>query len=205
MPAPFCRGADPARLRHILDCHNVRLREWLLLAAMERGWDSRASYLPLWVAKDSTKEPGVTVSEDECRDGLETCLRYGWLRWLDGTAVDEIHALLREAPTLLPVGSEVVPGGDIDFTFRGAALYRMIAAEWLGPDWEDALEVSKEYYREEHRYCEAERGLQGIAQGYMDRGEVVRASKVVSLGPWCVYWWERFPDGYRLELQIGAP
>ena len=35
-------------------------------------------------------------------------------------------------------------------------------------------------------------------------GDFVRASQVVPIGPWCVYWWERFPSGYRLELKLGA-
>ena len=23
------------------------------------------------------------------------------------------------------------------------------------------------------------------------------------IGPWCVYWWDRFPAGYRLEFEVG--
>lgn len=94
--------------------------------------------------------------------------------------------------------------GEIDFTPVGATLYRMIGAEWLGPDWEDDLSVWNEYYREEHRYCEAEEGLQDVIQKQMGRDEVILSSKLVPLGPWCVHWWERFPSGYRLELKIGS-
>jgi hypothetical protein len=95
--------------------------------------------------------------------------------------------------------------GEIDFSPAGAILYRMISAEWLGPDWEDDLSVSRGYYWEEHRYCEAEEGFQGIAQEYLAKGEVVRASRVKPIGPWCVRWWDRFPSGYRLELELGEP
>ena len=38
-------------------------------------------------------------------------------------------------------------------------LYRMIAAEWLDPDWEDALVVENSYYREVHFYCESREGF----------------------------------------------
>jgi hypothetical protein len=125
---------------------------------------------------------------------------------VDQPAADEVRALLRNDPTFLPVPSRVERRlGEIDFTPSGATLYRMIAAEWLGPDWEDDLRVWHDYYREEHRYCEAEEGLRGIVEGYTARGEVVRSSKLVPLGPWCVYWWERIPAGYRLELRIGEP
>jgi hypothetical protein len=54
-------------------------------------------------------------------------------------------------------------------------------------------------------HCEAEEGLRGIVQECAARGEVVRASKVVPNGPCCVYWWKRFPSGYRPELEIGEP
>jgi hypothetical protein len=106
----------------------------------------------------------------------------------------------------LPVPSKVESRqGEIDFTSCGATLYRMIAAEWLGPDWENALSVWNDYYRKEHRYSEAEEGLHGVVQELAARGEFVRENTLVPLGPWCVFWWERFPAGYRLELKIGEP
>jgi hypothetical protein len=40
-------------------------------------------------------------------------------------------------------------------------------------------------------------------QEHVAKGDVVRARRVVPIGPWCVYWWERFPAGYRLELELG--
>jgi hypothetical protein len=148
----------------------------------------------------------LTISEEEYRSGLEACLRYGWLRVVDQHAVGEVWSLLRNDPALLPVPGEAVSSlGVIDFSPDGAALYRMIAAEWLGPDWEDNLSVWKAYYWEEHRYCETEEGLRGIVQEHSDSGNVVRSSKVVPIGPWCVWWWERFPVGFRMELEVEDP
>jgi hypothetical protein len=204
MPRPTCQGANPRRLQHILDCHNVTLAEWLLLATMDPACGTYASRLPRWVADSAHRSFGVTTSEDECRAGLDACLRYGWLT-LAQNAGDEVDLLLAADPATMPVAPEVRGWDEVDFTPCGATLYRMIAAEWLGSDWEDNLMVWKETYREEHRYCEATEGLQGIEQGYAASGEIIRASKVVPIGPWCVYWWERFPAGYRLELQIGEP
>lgn len=200
------QGSDPQRLRHVLARHNVMLEEWLLLAAMEVDWCKSAPHLAKWVAGSADEQFGLSVSEEDCRAGLEACLRYGWLQVLDQLAINDLQVLLLDAPALLAVPSKAVcRPGEIDFTPRGATLYRMIAADWLGPDWEDALNVWNDYYREEHRYCEAEDGLRGIAREYAAAGEVIRASELVPLGPWCVYWWERFPAGYRLELKIGEP
>ncbi len=107
----------------------------------------------------------------------------------------------------MPIAPEGWPLNSINFMPSGAALYRMLAAEWLGPTWEDEIQVcvSTETYREEHRYCETEEGLRAVLQECADRQENVRTSKIVPIGPWCVQWWKRFPRGYRLELQVGDP
>ena len=132
---------------------------------------------------------GITVSDEQCRDGLEACLRYGWLRVTDQRAADEVHILLGADPAhlALPRTAEnrpreccytfdpLRPGklvpelfpatywlGEIDFSPAGATLYRTISAEWLGRDWEDALLVSRGYHREEHRYCAAKEGFEGV-------------------------------------------
>jgi hypothetical protein len=199
--------SDWRRLRYVLDRHNVTLAEWLFLASMDLiTWHKSAASLLRWAAESRDAHFGVTVSEKERRIALYACLRYGWLRSVDRNAVDEVRALLRNDPALLPVPSKVESNeGEIDFSPDGAALYRTVAAEWLGPTWEDGLRVGKAHYWEVHRYCETEEGLQGIVQKHEDRGEIVRASRVVPIGPWCVYWWERYPAGYRMELQIGDP
>jgi hypothetical protein len=199
-------ASNAKRLRHILDCHNVTLAEWLLLAAMDDHWVKSPTHLPRWVSESAPKAFGVAASEQECRTGLKACLQYGWLRVVDQRAVDEVEALLRDDPAMPPLSGEGEGWsgwGMIDFTPTGAALYRMIAAEYLGPDWEDDLRAWRESYREDHRYCETEEGLRAVLDDYAAAGERVRSNQVVPIGPWCVSWWEWFPAGYRMELQIG--
>ena len=81
----------------------------------------------------------------------------------------------------------------------------MIASEWLGPDWEDDLIVEKGQYWEEHRYCTSAEGFRDVVTEHTDHGALVLESKEVPIGPWCVYWWEQFPAGFRLELKIQEP
>jgi hypothetical protein len=92
--------------------------------------------------------------------------------------------------------------GHVDFSPAGAALYRGIAAEWLGPDWEDALDVSNTYFCEEHLYCESNDELRYAVTEHTLNGESIISSRVLPIGPWCVYWWQQFPAGYRLETQF---
>jgi hypothetical protein len=174
---------------------------------------------------------GFEVPEEDLWSGLEACLRHGWLRILDRQVIDDIHTLLRNDSALLavpkraklrPVGHDMIldpanPGqfmaspltmesrwGEIDFSEAGAALYRMISAEYLEPGWEDNLVASRRYYVEEHLYCETEDGFRIDVQALIAQGSVIQARRLVSIGPWCVHWWERFPSGYRLELEVGA-
>ena len=113
--------------------------------------------------------------------------------------------LLRDDPAVLAVPRRAEPDeGTIDFTPAGAGLYRMISAEWLGPDWEDELRASHGYYWEEHYYAESEAAFDDLYQFGRVRRDAIRSRRVVPIGPWCVSWWERFPSGFRLELECGT-
>ncbi len=220
--------ADPVPLRRALDCRNVALAEFVVLAAMERGPRQLDDDDFPSLVRYADRDFGGPLTEAECRVGLDACLRYGWLRVLDEAVIDEVRALVRdESVTLalprtaelqpdghglefLPASYETVPvparerWGQTVFTAVGAALYRAISAEWLGDDWEDSLRVSNGYFREEHRYCVAKRGFRNIVAEYEAEGRVVRSARVLPIGPWCVFWWEQFPAGFRLELEISG-
>lgn len=154
------------------------------------------------------------------------------MRAIDQGTVDEVRSLLAADPVLLaepqtakdcwrewhyrtdkrwpgkllPAPMPAAPRfGKIDFTLVGATLYQMISAEWLGPDWEDALCVSRRYYREEHHYSKAEEIFEAVMQEHFAEGDAILARRIVPIGPWCVFWWERFPSGYRLDLELGEP
>ena len=194
------------RLGDVLNRHNVTLGEWIVLALMEFGCQSPARHIPCGAAYVGNRGYGLRVSEEECRNGLEACLRYGWLRVVDQRMIEEVHELLAAEPALLPIAHEAqLQEGDVHFSPCGATLYRMIASEWLGPDWEDDLNVEKGEYWEEHRYCTSEAGFRGVATEHLDHRRLILESKVTPIGPWCVYWWERFSAGFRLELKIAEP
>lgn len=210
--------AELQRLRHVLDRDNVTLAQWLLLATMDTCVVTYTSHFPRNVAEFAGGWFGVTVSEEECRTGLRECLRLGWLSSAELDPADparqtvaretldriaEVKALLQTEPAVMPIALTWALRS-LHFTPSGAARYRGLAAEWLGPAWEDEVTVSQQSYREEHHYCETEEGVQAALQKYACRQEEVLASKVVPIGPWCVQWWKRFPRGYRVELQVGS-
>ena len=159
--------------------------------------------------KQTLLNPGLSMSnfiapfiDQECTEALGACLCKGWLRFMDAAALDEVTSLLRTEPALLPVPEMAeVQAKQFDFSPAGAALYRAISAEWLGPDWEDRLQVSNVYYWIEHCYSEAEAGFDD--EFACTSRDAVRTGQVMPIGPWCVYWWKRFPAGFRMELECG--
>jgi len=197
---------DLGGLQHVLDCHNVTFAEWLLLFAMEGGKVHRTlSPLLANVADDYSRRFGVETSEEQCRIAMETCLHNDWLRIIDQDALDEINTLLQSDPVLMPV-PQVIHGaiGDLDFTPAGAVLYKMIMAQWRGPDWEDHLQVEKKTYQEQHYYCEDYYGFGGVLLGMVSGNQRIRVRRIGCIGPWCVKWWERYGCGFRLELEVEA-
>jgi hypothetical protein len=194
--------AEPQRWQDVLRCQGVGLGEWLALAEVG-AWGARyPNHLPAGAARSAQQNLGLTVSEPECRAGLDACLAKGWLRRVDAHAYREIDAWLHQHPAQALLPGEVLGQGQIDFTPAGAELFRAISREFLGPDWDAALHVERELYREEHRYGETEEDIESALQDYAIRRQSVEVSRVVPIGPWCVYWWNRFPRGYRLELKI---
>jgi hypothetical protein len=195
--------SNRSQLQHVLDRHNVTLSEWLLLAAMDDSLRTSHRAICRWILHWAKRRFEVAITEEHCRTGLDSCLRHGWLRIVDESHAAEAKSVLADDASIAPLAEVVQKGcGEIDFTPSGAALYRMIMAEYAGQNWENAIHAWQEYYREEHRYCQTQEGIQDTLQTYT--GEDVRATRIVLIGPWCVYWWERFPSGYRLEVEIGA-
>ncbi len=227
------RNTDKTRLRDTLDRHNVTPAEWLVLEWMDGASTSdTATQICRLAPATAHRLLGIEVSGEQCREGLEACLRNGWVRTTDSRTVTEVQSLLRDDPAVLALPRtatgrppechyiadplrprELLPQpapdwywwGRIDFAPAGAALYRAIVAAWLGPDWEDDLRVSRVYFWEEHHYCESDVGFERIAQEHLAKGTLVQAKRSVPIGPWCVRWWDRFPAGYRLELELAEP
>jgi len=204
---PPCIGNGPrgrADLQDALDRRHMTRAQWHLLNLVRtdpvQEIVSRAS-------RTSRRKLGVELSDEECLNALEGCLRNGWIRQLDRAAIAEIQASLRLEPaeTPLPLDFAARLGG-LDYTPVGAGLYWSIVTEVNGPDWLATFSLTHEYYREEHRYCESRGGCtSGVFGGLATAGKAVRSEQCPRIGPWCAHWSEKFPSGYRLELQLGDP
>ncbi len=196
---------EPNRLRVILDTHNVTIAEWLVMAWIDSHWRKRPlRLLPQWMSQKSQEFCGFSLTGDECRVGLDACLAHGSVRIVDKAVQEEIAGLLRSSGTISPWAEVIGNIGELDFTPNGAVLYQMISVEYRGSDWDAEICLSTENYRKEHRYCRTREAIQTVLDSYETSGEKLTSKTTTTIGPWCVYWWKEFSDGYLLETEIGS-
>ncbi len=194
-------GIDTQHLLDVLLGRQVTLAEWLCMwQAEDQNWPDA---YPNYVTADARRFLHMDVPYSDCEAGFASCLQKGWLLIHDEGSVQSIHTLLATDETLQPVPPKHLMNF-VDFTPTGAALYRQLAGEIFGEHWEESLWVTQESYREEHHYSESQSSFERVFQEIEQEGEQILAMQTVPIGPWCVYWWEQFPAGFRLELQIGS-
>ncbi len=205
---PDQTSLNPERLLRILENHNVRLSEWLVLTTVDDVEIRGAEAVVKSSARMSRRRFGVVVSEDECRNGLNACFQHGWLRLVDEMVAAELQSFLRNAPEAKPLyendGILSMPLNAVDYSAEGAVLYQVIATEYFGHDWDSQIGLSRECYRKENRYCQTEEGIAEALADYNARSERVETYKIVPLGSWCVHWWQVFFSGFMLEVEIGT-
>lgn len=187
----------------VLRRHGISLQEWLTLASLEsinaRDEINRqvSRRLAQW---------DVNMLDLDGDLGIEACLRNQWLQRMDGRAIESVQRMLTTDAAMLayPFRPEAW-GYELDFTPQGAEFYRALSAEIHGPDWEQSLSVHWSSYRVEHRYCATKDAAISVQTVCAESGESPIAVRVVPIGAWCVYWWQRFESGYRVELVFGEP
>lgn len=216
---------DIENLRTALITCGVSELQWALLAQADQEWPANEkSFCRLAIRRFAmlTKKNPSRLS---IRQGLQECFERNWLQVLDESGAELIREEVRRSgahlatPSIAMLHSENIcyvatPFGEcvprqlplfnaVDFTQRGASLYRLVSAQWLGEDWDDGLVVERCWRSKVRYYCETESGLSGIEANLEAQGRVIRSRQLILLGRWSVFWHERFESGYCLELEFG--
>ncbi|MDB5388684.1 MAG: hypothetical protein JWM11_4330 [Planctomycetaceae bacterium] len=159
--------------------------EWVLLGCMESGnnhqrLDHEATRV-VQKAVGHSKQFGIDLTDAESTNGLESCVRLGYLCETDEQQTTDIPGLLRADSAIMPLPYKE-GWREVDFTLEGAELYRRLSSEILGNDWEDRLHVKETYYWEVHNYCTGEAGLKRALQEYARLGEAPKTIRTVATG-----------------------
>jgi hypothetical protein len=196
--------ADPERLPQVIHRHGLVPAEWCILSALDSRRDRRASALVRNLVRFPDKSNGPALSEAEYEAGLRGCLRYGWAQVLQAGSILAIRNALRNDPAE-PADPLLGQPGELDFTSAGAELYQTACAEVYGPDWDAELYLERTFSWWMHSYSETEECVRARLHEGGARGVRPLSVRGEALGPWCSHWWERFPAGYRLDVEFGSP
>lgn len=193
------KSVDLVLAKGVMRRRGASVAEWCILANCELGRIYRESVIQM--ASTDAKKLGVRLTPQQCERGLQRCIRKGWLRFVNDHVVAEIEGLLRnDRARIIALFDRRT---EIAFSIAGANFYRSLSAEILGSEWEEDLIAEHSYYREEHRYSETPLPFRQQLDDVSFPIEAPKFSRVTSIEPWCVYWWERFPSGYKMELTFG--
>jgi hypothetical protein len=179
------------------DC-GISLAEWYVLSLIGR-WPIPYGHVSKTAASHSEQDARGSVGQEDCEKALTACFTRNLLRIIEDTSLAEIRSYVREQKLLGPVyGYPVI--ADVDFTSRGAILYQDLCRQLFGKNWGSshayrvglANGVSRYYFQRKKPALNAMRGL--------NAGTITQFStSLVSIGPWCVYWWMQFSRGYQFD------
>jgi len=176
-----------------------------------------------------TKSHDHFYNMDITVDSLTKCLIRGWIRKIDRNAVNEVHAILAADRTILAMPRtatlltrrthlleessdgtfRIVPASDkhrfreYDFTTEGALIFERLDRSLLGIHKHCDLSATNVANQSVTSYfLERDRAMQFIGH-YPTLGVDLASIRLIELGPWCARWWDRYPNGYRLDLEMG--
>jgi hypothetical protein len=195
---------DLEKVKEGLGHAGLSLPQWFLLTACVYGPKPQDSMLADALAEAEAILPGALGAAD-ITGALRLCLDQGWIQVVDRAALGQLTSHLDAQGMIGPIyGLPQV--GDIDFTGWGAqqarVLYPKLFGQALGVD--QAFPVLLDDFREQ-LYCSTQEVVDQVLQDCHAEAEIVSISSPISLGAWCVYWWETFPSGFRVDLEHSQP
>jgi hypothetical protein len=198
-------GLDRNRLQHFLAGRNVQFEEWLVLCVLDgSGRIQDLPRVPHWASEVALERVGLSLDPPAWEAAIEACLKHGWIRVMDAAAAEEI-GIWKEGDTALSFlsGQEAIVYGELDYTIAGARLYQGLAREFLGDDWDAGLRMVQNQYRAEQWYTRTEQGMLEKLEELSSGEETILGAQIRPIGPWCTRWWDKFPSGYKLEVELG--
>ena len=141
---------------------------------------------------------GENISEKEVSAVFAACFEKGWIQIITDEALFEIERTVNQCEEIGPVcGFPEL--GEVDFTIVGAHLFNAVQDRVHGPDFDidDAWETIENGVHQ-HYFRTRKAALQYKDELLRDPNTVA-ISGPFDIGPWCVYWWKHFSEGYRLD------
>src|SRR5262245_49755816 len=189
----------PEEQKRVLREHEVPLADWFVLSLVGL-WPFPAATAARTAASHSEGDPLGSISSTEADRSVSECLQRNWLRVVDRTSLSKIREGLLRKPALGPIyGLPRI--GDLDFTPRGARLFLRVRSRIhetsLTSQHVFVVERKKKTHLFTVRLEAAKKAAEQAKKGLRT------VSGPTKIGPWRIYWWERFSKGYRVAVTKG--
>ena len=174
---------------------NLSLAEWFVFS-IPGLWPVPEKELPRLATSYSQGDPRGTVDVASCRMALESLRHRGWLQIVDKSVL----ACLRQKVASLQCDPPVYGFpelGDVDFTDKGAEVFRGLSSDLYGRYFFSEAVVADEQSTGKTVYTARKSRVETIVNEGWSLGFAVSRTKI---GPWCIYWWKVFPSGWRMEF-----
>ncbi len=172
---------------------NISLAEWYILVSI--------GYFPMWeeeLIRDtvtcSEGDPRGEIDTKACKEAFDHLLSLKYIQEVDELALEEMKEKVAKGKYGKPV-YDYPDVEEIDFTEKGAKLYKKIATHLHGKylnSFAGTHEVEDEVYYA-HLLVDKDR----ITKEHQDLGH---QTSVEEVGKWCIYWWQGYNSGWRITV-----
>jgi hypothetical protein len=194
---------NPENHFRLLGQSGISLPEWYVLSLIGK-WPFPHNQVCKTVASHSEQDLRGPVTKMNCEAALTACITKHWLRIIDTSSLKAIRSFVRNSNLGGPVyGYPSI--GDVDFTPEGAILYQNLYRQL----YRRSLEARHGYPREIaagkfRYYYQRRKAVLGAISDWKQQETLLSVGRIVPIGPWCVYWWKRFPKGYGVDVEFKA-
>lgn len=188
-------NVDRAQLRRQCSHHDLEPSDLCVLLRIAQ-WPFDVKHVArssLILAKSGI---GLRMTMDRIVGAIRRCLHNGLIVRLNAEETQRIDLAAKASST--PLFTQESRLDFLDLTDAGARFLVEQGSKILKSAWLDGWVVSRD-----HLYTRNFLDIASVFERYSHYPEkMLKIGPIEEIGPWCVYWWNRFPKGYRLELEV---
>jgi hypothetical protein len=207
---------NPLNQRVTIQQHGLAVPQWQVLRTFSSGplpLESALAQVIDWCHDDPLGIP----TDAEAQLGLQSCLDSKWICVLDEEALHAINQLLTIQPAIGPLEELAYASSPaIGLTSPGAALLQRVQHALYGPAldfmaWSmpcfpvSHWQASRYHVHRLSSIMELYYTSPQSAATYADETRAApfggSVSAPVPTGSWCTHWWQRYPEGFRVDVE----
>jgi len=170
------------------------MAEWYVLS-IPGQWPLPANEVPGVAKSQSVGDPRGAADLKSCEVALNNLINQGLLQVVNRHVVTILHKTMSESEYGVPVYG-FPRTGDVDFTEKGAAMFRGLSDHLYGQHW-----FSEAFVEEDAHHNVLYTRLRSRADIIVREAKLQgQSASLTSVGPWCIYWWNVLPSGWKINL-----